>query len=524
MNAYSNFLNILTEISPNVSCNASTKGPFLIGFDSEIFDKDDTLAKSKSKILEDDVNTFAIGCGAAYFRKYILKSGMASKVYCVINADQIYEGVVFEAFNFASFYKLSNLYLVIKNPHSSKIIENIDQICSSFGHRTFTLSESIDCSEKCKQFLNAENNCSINCIILAESNINNCKNSELQPVEPAPIKLDKDILEKFHYSKLTKNTSVRKAYGSGLCELANVTGKKVIVLDADTKNSTFSIDFMNICPENFVECFIAEQSMVSIAIGIEMSSNSEYTVFCSTFGAFFLRAAHQIKLAAILGSSLNLCGSHVGVSIGQDGPSQMALEDIAMMNSLNQNLIKFNSKRNMITVFYPGDALSCERSVILSALKPGVCYIRSSRPDLPVLINKPQALNIGTFVQMNTVERIKSIIICSGTSIHHAMSIKDWLTEKSVLIINLFTVTPINEGELISICSKSKETLKKLVVIEDHYRYGGIMTAISNILLKNRIKIELVHLCVDEIPRSGKPAELEDKYLVDSNAIQKNLV
>ena len=170
--------------------------------------------------------------------------------------------------------------------------------------------------------------------------------------------------------KIGELQSTRKAYGLALAK-AHESNKNVVGLDGDTKNSTFTITLKNKFPEAFVECFIAEQNMISVGTGLSCRNKIP---FCATFAAFLVRAADQIRIAGISRSNLKLVGSHSGISIGEDGPSQMALEDLAFFRTIPDSI-----------VLYPSDGVSGEKAVELAANYRGVAYIRTSRPELPVL-------------------------------------------------------------------------------------------------------------------------------------------
>jgi transketolase len=175
--------------------------------------------------------------------------------------------------------------------------------------------------------------------------------------------------------------ATRLAYGTGLHKLGEACGY-VVALDGDVKNSTFSDKFQKAFPERFIQCFIAEQNLVGVSVGC--GTRGRTIPFCSTFACFFSRAADQLRMAAISQANIKCCGSHVGVSIGEDGPSQMALEDLAMFRAIPGS-----------TVFYPSDAVSCERAVELSARTPGICFIRTGRPNQPVIYENEEHFEVG---------------------------------------------------------------------------------------------------------------------------------
>jgi transketolase len=199
---------------------------------------------------------------------------------------------------------------------------------------------------------------------------------KVEPVDISNIKLSTP--PKY---ELGQKMATREAYGNGLVKIGE-NNKQVIACDGDMKNSTFSLKFRNTFPDRFIECFIAEQNLAGVAIGC--ATRDRHVVFASTFAAFWARAYDQIRMGAVSLTNVNFAGSHVGCSIGEDGPSQMALEDIAMFRALPES-----------TVFYPSDAVSTEYAVQLAANTKGICYIRLSRPATPVIYSNEEVFEVG---------------------------------------------------------------------------------------------------------------------------------
>lgn len=218
--------------------------------------------------------------------------------------------------------------------------------------------------------------------------------------------------------------STRKAYGEGL-KKARESNPNVVGLDGDTKNSTFAITLKDKYPESFVECFIAEQNMVGVATGFSCRNKIP---FCSTFAAFFTRAADQLRIAGIGSNTLKFVGSHSGVSIGEDGPSQMALEDIALFRNLPHGV-----------VLVPSDGVSAEKSVeIVANYNDGPAFIRTSRPDLPVLYPNDQKFELGKskiFVYLGKVLKSsaedKAVLISYGVTTHECLKAYEALNTQS---------------------------------------------------------------------------------------------
>jgi len=297
--------------------------------------------------------------------------------------------------------------------------------------------------------------------------------------------------------------ATRAAYGDALVKLAK-NNSHVIAMDGDTKNSTFSIKLRDAFPDRYVECFIAEQNLVGVGMGAACRDRS--VVFCSTFAAFFSRAYDQIRMGAISQSNVNLVGSHVGVSIGEDGPSQMALEDIAMFRAIPT-----------ATVFYPSDAVSMERSAEIAANTKGICFIRTSRPALPVIYGNDEKFEIGKAKIVRQSGNDQVTIVGSCVTLFEAITAADELAASgiNVRIIDPFTIKPLDADTIIQ---SAKATGGRIITVEDHYPEGGIGDAVCGAVAEER-DIIVKKLAVHGVPRSGKPAELLKMFNIDSTAI-----
>lgn len=285
--------------------------------------------------------------------------------------------------------------------------------------------------------------------------------------------------------------------------------KHVVALDGDVKNSTYSIKFKEAFPDRFVECFIAEQNLAGVAIGC--ATRDRTVAFASTFAAFWTRAFDQIRMGAISQTNVNFSGSHVGCSIGEDGASQMALEDLAMFRSIPES-----------TVFYPSDAVSTERAVELAANTKGVCYIRTSRPNTAVIYDNNEVFEIGKAKVVHKSESDVATIVSGGVTLHEAIKAAKKLQEsgKNVRVIDVFTVKPLDWK---TILTNVTQTHNRVVVVEDHYPEGGISEAVSDALLTHGSgqQFSFKKLCVKSIPMSGQPNELLERFEIDSKAIIK---
>ena len=294
--------------------------------------------------------------------------------------------------------------------------------------------------------------------------------------------------------------ATREAYGTALARLG-VHDSRVVALDADVKNSTFSERFEAVHPDRFYQCFIAEQGMIGAAMGLASRGAIPYP---STFAAFLSRAADFIRMLAISELNVKMAGSHAGVSIGEDGPSQMALEDLAMMTA-----------EPNITVLYPSDAVSAEHLVVAAANHPGPVYIRTSRPKLPVLYDSAEVFPIGGCKVLRHGSRDTATVIGAGVTLAEALKAYDELKKQGIEIrvIDLYSLQPIDRSTLLT---AARET-KRLITVEDHYPGGGIGDAVARAVADEGFAV--TRLAVREIPRSGKPDELLDRYGISARHI-----
>jgi transketolase len=302
--------------------------------------------------------------------------------------------------------------------------------------------------------------------------------------------------------KKGERMATREAYGHALAALGDVCDT-VVVLDAEVKNSTYAELFEKEHAERFFQCFIAEQNMVSMGVGFDLRGKIP---FISTFGCFFTRAHDQIRMAAIGQSKLRLVGSHCGVSIGQDGPSQMALEDIAMMRALPESI-----------VLYPSDAVSTHALVgQMARYSDGISYLRTTRGATPVLYDSNASFKIGGCAVLKQSKKDQVCIIGAGITLHEALKAYDQLQQKeiNVSVIDLYCIKPLDVETIISVAQKSGG---KIITVEDHYAQGGIGDAVCAALRNHDFVIEC--LAVHELPRSGKPEELLALYGIDAAAI-----
>jgi transketolase len=301
--------------------------------------------------------------------------------------------------------------------------------------------------------------------------------------------------------KLGDMVATREAYGSAIAKLG-AADPRVVALDADVKNSTFSEKFEAAHPDRFFQFFIAEQVMVGAAMGLAARGAIP---FPSTFAAFFTRAADFIRMAAISGVNIKLAGSHAGVSIGEDGPSQMALEDFAMATA----------QPNFVAL-YPSDAVCTERLVAEAAKFVGPVYIRTSRPKTPVIYDNDEQFPLGGLKVVRKSEKDVATVIGAGVTLFQALKAHDELKAKgiSIRVIDLYSVQPIDAASLIE---AGKATNGRLITVEDHYISGGLGDAVARAVAPAGLTVR--RMAIPEIPRSGKPDELLDKFGISSRHI-----
>jgi transketolase len=301
--------------------------------------------------------------------------------------------------------------------------------------------------------------------------------------------------------KMGDMVATREAYGNALARIGE-TDQRVVGLDGDTKNSTYSEKFMKKFPKRFTECFIAEQNMVGMATGFAARGK---VPFASTFACFFSRATDQLRVAGVSHSNLKVVGSHVGVSIGEDGPSQMGLEDMSIMRAIAGS-----------AVLYPSDAVAAEKLVEQMALHKGICYLRTSRPKTPVIYNNDEQFPIGGAKILRQSPADKVTVVAAGATLFEALKAADALKNEGtgITVIDAYSVKPLAKDVLRQAAQKTNNLI---ITVEDHYTEGGLGDAVAGELSADGIKVH--KLAVHEVPRSGKPEELLAKYGIDANAI-----
>lgn len=295
--------------------------------------------------------------------------------------------------------------------------------------------------------------------------------------------------------------ATREAWGSALAAVGAVD-QRVVALDADVKNSTFSDKFEKAYGDRFFENFIAEQVMVGASMGLAARGAIP---FASTFACFLTRAADFIRMAGISFVNIKLTGSHAGISIGEDGPSQMALEDLSMFRAVPD-----------CVVLYPCEAVSTERLVALMAQHKGMVYMRTSRPKTPVLYEPGDTFSIGGSKVLRQSDQDVATVVAAGVTVFEALKAYGQLKGQGIAIrvIDAYSVQPVDEATL---RAAAKATKNRIITVEDHYAAGGLGDAVESAVSKDGVRV--TRLAVREIPRSGLPDELLDRYGISAKHI-----
>jgi transketolase len=294
--------------------------------------------------------------------------------------------------------------------------------------------------------------------------------------------------------------ATRKAYGEALRSLGDRRGD-VIALDAEVSNSTYSEIFAEAHPERYFEIYIAEQQMIAAAVGMQAR---DWRPFCSTFAAFMSRAYDFVRMAAVSRADLCLCGSHAGISIGEDGPSQMGLEDIASMRAVHSS-----------TVLYPCDANQTAQLVELMADQPGISYLRTHRNATPVIYGPDERFEVGGSRVVRDGDDVT--LIAAGVTLHEALAAADRLAERDVAarVIDLYSIKPIDAATL----RAAAEETSAMVTAEDHWADGGLGDAVLAALAEAGATSRVRKLAVREMPGSATPAEQLRRAGIDADAI-----
>jgi transketolase len=463
--------------------------------------------------------------------------------YVLMGDGEIAEGSVWEAASLAGYYKLSNLIAIVDANRLGQSqatafgheVSVYAKRFEAFGWRVETLEDGHDLEEIIEVLMGVgldERPLAIIAKTYKGAGVSFLQDkdgwhgkplnaeeaaqaiAELQPTAksglgvaiPAPTQLPApNLAAPASYPaisyQLGDKIATREAYGNALVRVGEAD-PRVVAMDGDTKNSTFSEKFFKKFPHRFTECFIAEQNLVSVAVGF---GTRGHVPFASTFAAFFTRAVDQIRVAGISSANLKLVGSHVGVSIGEDGPSQMALEDIAIFRAINGS-----------SVLYPCDAVSTEKLLEEMAKTRGIQFLRTSRPKTPVIYGNDEQFPIGGAKVLR--EGNRATVVAAGVTLHEALKAADALKAEGIAItvIDAYSIKPLGKKEILAAAKKTGNTV---ITVEDHYPEGGLGDAVAGELSREGVKVH--KLAVNGLPRSGKAEELLAFFGIDAAAIVK---
>lgn len=465
------------------------------------------------------------------------------KTYVLLGDSEMAEGSVWEALEIASHYKLNNLIGIIDVNRLGQSgetmygwdVKEYQKRISAFGWETIVI-DGHDLGEISQAFSQADSSLDRPVMIIAKTvkgkGIKFLENKNGFHGKPLPHDkvgeaieglggIDKTIVgkiampgelneESFSSPKVSLSNvaqynlgdliATRKAYGESLLQIFS-DFPALVALDGETSNSTYSEIFRDKTPSKFFEMYIAEQNMVGTAIGLARRGKIP---FSSTFSAFWTRAHDQLRMAAYAKVNVKFVGSHCGVSIGEDGASQMGLEDISLFRSL------FGS-----VVLYPSDATSTQKLVEQAASRIGLVYLRTTRMETPVIYDSKEKFEIGGSKTLKSSGEDKLTIIAAGITLHESLKAYEELNKEGikVRIIDLYSVKPIDCATL----KKAAEETAGLIVVEDHYPEGGIGEAVRSCLLDS--KIPVYSLSVVKLPKSGTPEELLNFEEINSDGI-----
>lgn len=483
----------------------------------------------------------SVGVGLAINAKYLDSS--TYKTYVLLGDSEMAEGQVWEAMQLASYYKLNNLVGIIDvnrlgqrgETMTGHDVSDYAYKARAFGWETIVI-DGHNLTEVAKAYQKASLVKDVPVMIIAKTikgkglsfledqdnwhgkalsqdhlqkalielgDVNvSLKENILLPKEIGLKKSQSNEikLDKFLAKPVKKHLATRKAYGNAITKLG-AKNQKIVVLDAEMGNSTFANIFAAAFPDRFFEMFIAEQNMISVAVGL---SRMGKIPFISTFASFLTRAFDQIRMAQYSKANIKLIGSHAGVSIGQDGPSQMGLEDISMLRSIRDSV-----------VLYPSDAVSTEKLVQQMANHKGISYLRTTRVDTPIIYKLDEEFKIGGSKVIYQSKKDVATVIAAGITLHEAMKAYRQLRKNkiNIRVIDLYSIKPLDIETLM----KSAQETKALVTAEDHYQFGGIGEAVKAALVNQNTPVHSLY--VDQQPRSGQPAELLALEKIDAAAI-----
>ena len=490
-----------------------------------------------------DVATGSLGQGLAYGVGVALAGKKLDRLpyrTWVLSGDsEVAEGSVWEAFEHAAFYELDNLTAIIdvnrlgqrgETMHGWHLDSYVER-AQSFGWHAIAI-DGHDVEEIDRAYAEAVSTTGKPTVVVAKTvkgkgvsavedkegwhgkalddpdaaieELGGVRNLRIEVAKPErdgqAHSFPSGALELPRY-QVGDEVATRKAYGEALAAVGSARGD-VVALDGEVSNSTFAEIFAEAHPDRYFEMFIAEQQMVAAAVGLQVR---DYVPFASTFAAFFTRAYDFIRMAAVSRANIRLSGSHAGVSIGEDGPSQMGLEDLAAFRAVWSS-----------TVLYPSDANQTAKLVAQMADLDGISYIRTTRANTPVIYETGENFAVGGSKVVRSSDDDEVTIIAAGITLHEALKAADTLAEEgiSARVIDLYSVKPI-DGQTLSAIGTP------IVTVEDHWPEGGIGEAVLAALGTTEERPPVLQLAVREMPGSGKPAELLAAAGIDADAIVK---
>jgi transketolase len=476
-----------------------------------------------------------IGVGVALAGKYLDKQSY--RVWVLCGDSEMAEGSMWEAFQHASFYKLDNLIAILDMNRLGQTRETMDgwhgdhyaARARAFGWHTIQIDghnpEEID-----RAYAEALEQEDVPTLVIARTKkgrgvsfLEDKEGLHGKPVKPDEEakaleelggennlvvevqKPDSNPGETFTAGltgeldlptwEVGDSEATRNAYGKALKALGGAR-EDVVAMDGEVSNSTKSEEFAEAYPQRYFEMFIAEQQMVAAAVGMSVRKR---VPFASSFAAFLSRAYDFIRMAAISRANLRLCGSHAGTSIGEDGPSQMALEDLAMMRAVHGS-----------TVLHPCDANQTARLVAEMADRKGISFLRTLRPSTPVIYAPDEEFPIGGSKVVRSSDEDQVTVVAAGITVHNAIEACGKLQEEGVgvRLIDAYSIKPIDASTL---REAVRATGGRLVVAEDHWPEGGLGEATLSALAEDGIEgLKFEHLAVVGMPTSGSPEEVMD--------------
>ncbi len=488
----------------------------------------------------------AVGVGMALYAR---KHKLSYKTYVMMGDGEIAEGSVWEAASLASHYKLNNIIALVdcnRLGQSDGVAADHDvaQTASRFdafgwesvvidGHDLAQISDAFDRAQGATKpfmiLLKTFKGAGLTCANKLGFHGKPFTQSELPEVitqlggvvDPKALNALKyklphdDLVQHGADASLpvhctdkalgiiaqSKSYAPRKAFGDALVDMSD--DKRIMAVDADVKNSTYTQLLEDVAPDQFIQCYIAEQAMVSVATGLTQRGS---IAFSGSFGAFISRAYDQIRMAAIGRVPLRIFGSHAGVSIGEDGPSQMGLEDISIMRAIPGSV-----------VLYPADGVSAYKLTVLMAQhSAGISYLRTTRAALPTVYSQNDAFVIGGSRVLRQGVADKLVIVAAGITLHEALKAAAVLDEKGIgcTVIDAYSVKPLDHKTILDAATKAG---KKVLTVEDHYVQGGLGEAVAAALSPHGVAVHIHG--IKDVWRSGKPEELIAAAGIDATGI-----